>query len=169
MVNSTLFRKIELQLLMNLTARAMNKPARRIWTLSNDQALKVYAEYTRRNLTGPIDESLLRRMNEEAWRMGVWLRRWFFLQSPARIQRFIIALYRNIGIELEGQIPGNLCFKHCFFSRYYTTAVCLAASALDEGIIRGIAGEGQLLFQQRITEGCECCKATFTTTNPQKK
>lgn len=169
MVNSTLFRKIELQLLMNLTARAMNKPARRIWTLSNDQALKVYAEYTRRNLTGPIDESLLRRMNEEAWRMGTLLRRWFFLQSPARIQRFIIALYRNIGIELEGQIPGNLCFKHCFFSRYYTPAICLAASALDEGIIRGIVGEGQLLFQQRITEGCVCCKATFTTTNPQKK
>ncbi|MBP5277884.1 MAG: hypothetical protein J6Z18_05285 [Prevotella sp.] len=169
MLNSILFRKIELQLLMNITARALGKPPKRLWTLSNDQALQSYAEYTRDNLREPVGEPLLRRMNDEAWRMGVLLRRLFFLRSPERSRRFIISLYRNINIELEGQMPGNLCFKHCFFSRYYSPATCLAASALDEGIIRGIVGEGQLLFQQRITEGCACCKATFTTTNLQKE
>ncbi len=167
MLNTILFRKIELQLLMNLTARALDKQAKRIWILSSDEALRVYAEYTRQHLHGHVEEQLLQRMGDEAWRMGRRLRNLFRLQSPERSRRFIISLYRNIGIELEGQLPGNLCFKRCFFSRYYTPDICLAASALDEGIIRGIAGEGRLIFEQRITEGCPCCMATFTTTNLQ--
>ena len=46
MVNSSLFRRIELQMLMNLTARALGQKPKRIWTLPNAKALKAYAEYT---------------------------------------------------------------------------------------------------------------------------
>lgn len=160
--DSPLFRRIELQLLMNLTARAFGKPAKRIWTHPNDEALRIYAEYTRDHLqhTG-VDEQLLRRMNEEAYRMGCRLRRWFHLRRQADIECFVIQIYRHIGIELEGHVPGCLCFRQCFFSTYYTPDICLAASALDDGIIRGLNGEGRLIFQQRITEGCKYCKATF--------
>ena len=161
LINNALFRRIALQQLMNLTARAFNKPAKRVWTLPNDKALRVYAEYTRDNLKGGVDDQLLQRMNEEAYKMGRLLRKVFFLKKQACIERFTIALYRNIGIELEGRIPGQLCFRRCFFSQYYTPEICLAASALDDGIIQGLAGCGQLTFQQRITEGCKCCMATF--------
>ena len=161
LINNALFRRIALQQLMNLTARAFNKPAQRIWTLPNDEALRVYAEYTRDNLQEGVDAQLLKRMNEEAYRMGRLLRKVFFLKKQAGIERLTIALYRNIGIELEGHIPGQLCFRRCFFSQYYTPEICLAASALDDGIVRGLAGCGQLTFQQRITEGCKCCLATF--------
>ena len=41
LVNNALFRRIELQQLMNLTARAFGKPSQRIWTLPNDEALRV--------------------------------------------------------------------------------------------------------------------------------
>ena len=161
LINNALFRRIALQQLMNLTARAFNKPAKRVWSLPNDKALRVYAEYTRDNLKDGVDAQLLQRMNEEAYKMGRLLRKVFFLKKQAGIERFTIALYRNIGIELEGRIPGQLCFRQCFFSQYYTPEICLAASALDDGIIRGLAGCGQLTFQQRITEGCKCCMATF--------
>lgn len=161
LLNSSLFRRIELQVLMNLTARAFGKPAKRIWTLPNNEALRMYAEYTRDHLQADTDEHLLERMNKEAYQVGKRLRALFHLRQQADIERFTFALYQNIGIKMEGNIPGNLCVRHCFFSRFYSPAVCLAASALDDGIISGLSGGGELHFQQRITEGCPCCLATF--------
>lgn len=161
LINTSLFRRIELQQLMNLTARALGKPAQRIWTLPNDEALCRYAEYTRDSLQTDADEQLLLRMNDEAAKMGRLLRKVFLLKRQSDVRRVIIGLYRNIGIELEGQIPGMLCFRRCFFSQYYTPDICLAASAIDEGIMRGLTGQGRLTFQQRITEGCKQCKAIY--------
>lgn len=163
--NTGIFRRIEIQLLMNLTARALKQRPKRTWTLPNDEALRVYAIYTRDHLQGGFNKDLLQRMTAEACKMGRLLRRVFFLKKQHDIQQFVIALYQNIGITLEGCLPGSLCFRRCFFSQYYTPQICLAASALDEGIMRGLAGSGHLRFQQRITEGCACCKATFLNDN----
>lgn len=161
-LHTALFRRIEIQLLTNLTARALRQKPRRTWTLPNDEALHAYAVFTRDQLQhSPPDDELLRRMTAEACTMGRLLRRVFFLRRQHDIEQFVVALYRGIGITLEGQLPGTLCFRRCFFSRYYTPEVCLAASALDEGIMRGLTGGGRLRFQQRITEGCACCRATF--------
>lgn len=160
-VRSGAFRRVELQQLMNLTARAFGIKGKRLWTLSADQALHTYAEFTRQQLQSAPTEELLQRMSDEACRMGRLLRRVFRLQQSADVERMLIELYRHIGIRLEGHVPGRLCFARCFFSRYYTPSVCLAASALDEGLMRGLAGEGRLHFQQRITEGCNNCLATY--------
>ena len=160
-VRSDGFRRVVLQQLMNLTARAFGCKGKRVWTLSAHQALHTYAEFTRRQLQAPPSDELLQRMSDEACRRGRLLRRVFRLQRPADVERMLCELYRHIGIRLEGQVPGSLCFASCFFSRYYTPSVCLAASALDEGLMRGLAGEGRLRFRQRITEGCNHCLATY--------
>jgi len=161
MVNSSLFRRIELQLLMNLTAHALGQKPKRIWTLPNAEALKAYAEYTSRNLLAGADEPLLERMHTEAYKMGRLLRRLFLINNEARAQRLIVALYRNIGIKLSFESSNQLCFHRCYFSRFYTPQACKAASALDDGIIRGILGmeSEHLHFSQRITEGCKQCRA----------
>lgn len=162
-IRSQWFRRIELQQLMKLTARAFGKPARRIWTLPGDQALQAYAEFTRDNLQEVPTDALVLKMSDEAFRVGCRLRRLLCLRQQADIERLAVELYRHIGITLEGHLPGHLCFRQCFFSHYYTPSVCLAASALDEGIMRGLMGEGgRLRFQQRLTEGASCCKATMT-------
>ncbi len=169
MINSPLFRRIELQLLMNLTAKAFGEHPKRLWTLSNDKALRVYAEYTSARLKTGADEALLQRMNSEALKMGRMLRRFFFIGSEARAQRLIVALYRNIGIRLTFSDHESLCFHSCYFARLYTPAACLAASALDDGIIRGITGRttSRLLFSQRTTEGCKCCIAKIENRKSQ--
>ena len=171
MINSSLFRRIELQLLMNLTARAFGQRPERLWTQSNANALQAYAEYTCRHLRKGADEPLLQRMNNEAYRMGRMLRRLFFVRDKVTAERLIVALYRNIGISLSFSGSEQLCFHRCFFSRFYTPAVCLAASALDDGMIRGLIGlpNCRLCFTQRITEGCNCCKAEFHSQNPQNQ
>lgn len=167
MVNSSLFRRIELQMLMNLTAHALGKKPKRIWTQPNAKALKAYAEYTSSNLQANADEALFERMNTEAYQMGRLLRRLFLIDNEARAQRLIVALYHNIGIQLSFSSPQQLCFHRCYFSSFYTTQICKVASALDSGIICGIAGlpSKHLQFCQRITEGCHCCRAQLTSNN----
>ncbi len=163
MVNSTLFQRLELQLLMNLTAKALGEKPRRIWTLPNSEALRVYAEYTGSRLRNGADKTTFQRMNSEALKLGRLLRRLFFVRSEAAAQRLLVTLYRNIGINLSFSNSQQLCFYCCYFSHHYTPAACLSASALDDGIIRGITGQtaGQLSFFQRITEGCPYCKASL--------
>lgn len=161
LVDSSIFRRVEIQQLMNLTARALGEKGRRVWTLPSSKALKVYAEYTSSRLSGDCDRELLERMNVEAYKVGARLRKLFSLKEKAETERFVFALYRNIGITMSGRIPGQICVARCFFSRFYTPATCLAASALDDGIIRGLAGYGRLSFSQRLTEGCDRCIARF--------
>lgn len=171
MLNTSLFRRIELQLLMNLTARAFQKSSRRLWTHSNDEALRIYAEYTSDHLREGTDEALLQRMEHEAFRMGRFVRKAFLVRKPAKAERFIVALYHNIGIDVAFSDSRHLIFQCCYFSRYYTPAVCLVASALDNGIIRGITGQtaSRLIFNERITEGCVHCQATFQENHQNKQ
>lgn len=163
MVNSSLFRRIQLQLLMNLTAHALGVKSVRLWTRSNAEALHTYATFTAQHLQAGADKVLLQRMNSEALKMGRLLRRLFFVRSTARAQRLIVALYRNIGIQLSFTADGQLYFHRCYFSSHYTPAACRAASVLDDGIIRGTTNQSacRLCFSQRITEGCRCCKASL--------
>jgi len=166
MVNSSLFRRIQLQLLMNLTAQALGVKSVRLWTRSNAEALQFYATFTAQHLQAGADDVLLQRMNSEALKMGRLLRLLFFVRSTARAKRLIVALYRNIGIQLSFAADGQLCFHRCYFSRHYTPKACRAASMLDDGIICGIMHHpvGSLCFSQRITEGCCCCKASLQNT-----
>ena len=166
MVNSSLFRRIQLQILMNLTARALGVKSVRLWTRNNAEALQIYATFTAKHLQTGADEVLLQRMNSEALKMGRLLRLLFFVRSKPRAQRLIIALYHNIGIQLSFAADGQLCFHRCYFSRHYTPAACRAASMLDDGIICGIMNHpaGRLCFSQRLTEGCSCCKASLQDT-----
>ena len=165
--NSSLFRRIELQLLMNLTAHALGKKPKRIWTLSNSEALKAYAEYTSSTLQTDADDALFERMNTEAYKMGQLLRRLFWINNEPRAQRLIVSLYHNIGIQLSFCGSQHLCFHNCYFSSFYTPQKCKVASALDSGIICGILGlpAKHLQFCQRITEGCKCCRAQLTINN----
>lgn len=163
MVNSSIFRRIQLQLLMNLTARALGERPVRIWTHSNGEALKIYAAFTAQHLRTGADEARLQRMNSEALKMGCLLRRLFFIRSSAHALRIIVALYRNIGIQLSFAADGQLLFQRCYFSGHYTPAACRAASMLDDGIIRGIMKQSarRLCFSQRITENCRFCEASL--------
>ena len=99
-VRSDGFRRVVLQQLMNLTARAFGCKGKRVWTLPAHQALHTYAEFTRRQLQTPPSDELLQRMSDEACRRGRLLRRVFRLQRPADVERMLCELYRHIGIRL---------------------------------------------------------------------
>jgi hypothetical protein len=70
-------------------------------------------------------------------------------------------IYRQLGIDFRGSPDGEIVIRRCFFAAVYTPRVCALVSALDRGLLAGLAGGGELRFGQRLTEGACCCRARF--------
>lgn len=159
-----LLARIELQLLMNLTAGAFDQKPPRIWTRPRHEALAIYAACTRDWMlnTTKAPDDLQADMYRASLRMGCLLRGLTFLMNDAGHTRLIFALYKVIGIDMSGALPGELRVKNCYFSQVYTPGMCALISAMDDGIVSGIMGGGRLTFSHRLTEGCGCCRAHLT-------
>jgi ferredoxin len=72
------------------------------------------------------------------------------------------AIYRILGIDLKGDPrTGSIVVGRCMFSTCYSARVCGVISALDRGLLAGLAGGGGLRFNQRITEGHAQCRADW--------
>ncbi|MBQ9420900.1 MAG: hypothetical protein IJU30_04005 [Lachnospiraceae bacterium] len=154
-----LFRRIELQVLCNLAADTFGQKRTRVWTLTSKRGLQAYAAFTVRCMEEtPVDRATLYR---SAYRLGRKIRRVTGFRDADDIRKLIFLLYQNIGIEMDGRIPGVIRIQKCYFSRCYSPARCRMMSAVDAGIIAGICGGGKLHFTNRITEGCPQCRAFF--------
>lgn len=49
----------------------------------------------------------------------------------------------------------------CYFSSVYGPATCALMSRMDEGLMVGLVGDGELVFSSRITQGADACCACF--------
>ena len=151
---------VQLQILLNLAARAFHTPGKSVWRHAPAQALREYAEFTadctRRG--GAKPETLYR----EAFDLGQRLRRLTGFTDAADVERLIFYLYRNLQISMSGRLPGGITVRKCYFSGFYTPEQCALMSAVDSGVIAGLLGGGTLTFTRRITEGHKTCAACFT-------
>lgn len=152
-------RLIEIHLLTHMAARTFHVRAPRL-PLSADSALAAYATFTVRCMeqTSIKPETVF----EMARRLGTSVRRLSGLRDPRDLRQLVIWLYRNIRITLTGSLPGRITVSACFFSTRYSPAQCAMMSNVDSGIISGLFGGGQLVFTERLTEGCGHCTACFS-------
>ncbi len=76
------------------------------------------------------------------------------------------SLYDILDIDFDGSDSGSgsgeITISRCYFSSFYSPEVCQVMSAMDRGLLAGLAGGGELVFIERITEGQPCCRARFT-------
>jgi hypothetical protein len=155
-------RKRKLEMLFGATADAFGVAAPSLHGLSCDDSLRLYACFTREQAEEAIrrgrEEEVRLRLFNNAHRIGRELRRDFRV-GPAEVMRTARLVYRMLGIDCRGDDEGNTVIGHCFFSGYYTSAVCRLISSLDEGLLVGLAHGGTFSFQQRLTEGADCCRA----------
>ena len=149
---------IQIQILLNLTARVFHTPKLSVWRLAPGKALGRYAEFTRQCMAHGGDAD---RLYQEAFRLGARLRRITGFTDSADIERLVFYLYRNLRIEMSGHLPGEVFVRMCSFSESYTPVHCAMMSNLDSGVMAGLLGGGDLVFTERITEGCEHCAARF--------
>ncbi len=151
------FASLQLQILLGISARAYRMPGKIILFLNPQRALRKYASYTVRCMESGTEGE--KRLYKAALSVGTRIRQITGFTQKEDLRRLIILLYRNIGITLKGQLPGNIAITRCYFSRYYTPEQCRVMSNVDAGVIAGIFGGGNLVFTERITEGCKSCKA----------
>jgi hypothetical protein len=134
--------------------------------LPYDERLAAYARFTRDEAERAIREGrdladIQLRLRREAFALGRRLRDILGVEGPEALA-VARTLYRAIGIDFRGTPAGEVTVRRCFFRDFYTPDVCRLISALDEGVLAGLAGGGRLVFSQRLTEGYDCCRARFT-------
>ena len=150
---------LEIRVLYNTTSRAFGVPEKKIRLRAPGEVLRDYAAYSARCLMRcKADPG---RIYREAYRTGEQVRRLTGFTEKADLERLVFYLYRNIGILMDGHLPGEVTVSRCYFSQFYTPEQCALMSYMDSGIIAGILGGGKLEFSERITEGCEKCRAFF--------
>jgi hypothetical protein len=154
------------QRLFSLTARALESEAPRLDGLSFSEARREYARFTAEQAERCLENDASsaeakKRLRESAFAFGQELRRDLGVRSAAEVMRAARVLYRLLGIEFQGSPSGVIVIRKCLFSSTYTSRTCGFISALDEGILAGLAGGGRLEFSERITEERPGCLARF--------
>ena len=150
---------VQYQVLTDMTARAFGVPGIRVWTLDPERAFDAYARFSEGCMKKYHGDP--ERLYREACKVGSALRTLTGFQDRTDLQRLVFYLYRNIRIRMEGTLPGPVRISACYFSTLYTPSMCALMSSADSGIIAGLFGGGSLTFTERITEGCDGCRACF--------
>ena len=153
--------------LFRSTAAAFQCDMVRLWGLSREQCLLEYARFTAERTEealrsgGDLSE-LQNRLYRNAYRLGRtpgWL---LGVRSVDDVMALGRILYDILDIEFYGSGSGEITIRRCYFSSFYSPEVCQVMAAMDRGLLAGLAGAGDLVFNQRITEGQPCCRGHFT-------
>lgn len=150
--------------LFEVTADAFECPAPVHDHLSYDESLRTYALFTRQQAERALQAgrdipAIKTQLHQNVCPLSGRLRRWFGVDTVEEVMELGQILYRAIGIEIHGDTRGVVTVKRCYFSQFYSGAVCDLISALDDGVFSGLSGGGRLTFSERLTEGGECCRA----------
>jgi hypothetical protein len=165
-------RKRQLDMLLGATAEAFQVTAPSTGKLSYIDCLKLYARFTREQAERSIDDGseseMQVRLFQSAYRIGQRFKADFHLNTVKEVMEMSELIYGILKIDFQGDSLGNIQIKRCFFSDYYSPAVCRLISSLDAGLLIGLSGSGKLNFSQRITEGNNCCRAYLSTSRESK-
>lgn len=161
-----LFKNHALSELFEATANAFGREVPSLEKQSFQQRLGTYAQFTAVQAEECIKRgedlaSLEARLHRNAHRLGQRLRERFGITRQTEVMALASILYHIIDIDFEGSPQGDIVIRRCYFSQFYSPRVCGLISALDEGLLVGLAGGGTLTFTERITQGCDACKARF--------
>jgi len=155
-----------LRQLFALTAEAFRCPVPDIGSSSIPGILESYARFTAGMaeslvITGESEAEVKERLREAGFSFGTVVRRELRVRSRSEVIRAGRILYRILGIDFSGATDGGIVIRKCLFAGFYSPGTCSLISALDEGLLAGLAGGGSLVFSGRITEGCPACTARF--------
>ena len=96
-------RSLEIQILMNLAARAFRVPGKKVWHLPADDALRTYAEFTVQCMK--TKHAAPRVLYRQAYAVGSRVRRLTGLTDMHAIEQLVFYLYSNIRIQMFGNLP----------------------------------------------------------------
>lgn len=153
--------------LLERTARAFEVEAPPVGGEGPRELLRRFAAFTReqadRVAASPREAARVReRLRAEAREFGAALRLRLGVSSRGEALGAARVLYRQLGVDLHASLAGSIVVRSCAFASVYACGTCALMSAMDEGLLAGLAGEGRLEFTARITEGAAACLAFFS-------
>ncbi len=160
-------RKRKLEELLQLTARAFDAAPPSVDGLSLEGMRRRYAEFSQemaeRAFVRPEGLTTIRqRLFNDSLHLGREIARELGVSTLQEAMTAARILYRGLEIDFRGDCQGDIVIRRCSFSPHYSPEVCRLMSALDAGILSGLAGGGELEFAQRLTEGADCCRAHYS-------
>ncbi len=151
--------------LYELTAEAFDRPVPDIRRCRVSGLLDSYARFTLDAASAWVcagkPATVAERLREAGFKFGAGLGRELGVRSRSEVMEAARLLYRFIGIDFQGGADGRVVIGRCFFAGFYSPEACLLMSALDDGVVSGLAGGGSLVFTGRITQGGPVCEAKF--------
>jgi hypothetical protein len=156
----------QLRALTAMVAAAFDLPTPRRPRGSYEHALAQFAEFTHacvmdaQRRGAPLDETR-QRLYCDAFALGRRYGHLLGVRGMDDLMRACGILYRVLGIDFRGDRHGAIVIRSCSFSARYTAETCRVMSAMDAGILAGMAGGGSLRFSARLTEGGDACHACF--------
>lgn len=160
-------KKKKLKELFCLTADAFQSEMPDLRGLSFAECLSKYALFTKEQAESYLQsgrplEEIKHQLYQNSCIFGQSLRKSLYIVTWEEAVTVLKIIYKLMGIEFQCDMQGEIIIRQCFFSKYYSSEVCSLISSLDEGLAAGLSGGGRLCFDQRITEGSNCCKGYFT-------
>jgi hypothetical protein len=159
-------KKLVVMQLFKATAAAFDLDVPAIRRLDSKACLAEYARFVQTHgeerLRDRSDvETVAQRLYQNAFEMGRLPGKWLRPHNMQEVMAIGRLLYRILAIDLQGDAPGEVVIKRCYFSGFYSAEVCRLMSAMDRGLFAGLSNGGELTFTSRITEGQPCCRAHF--------
>jgi hypothetical protein len=156
-----------LVLLFRCTASAFQCDLPPLRGLSREQILREYARFTANWAAAALHSGedlsgLQERLYRNAYRLGRVLGWLLGVRSLREVLALGRILYGLLDIDFDSRDDGEITVRRCYFSDIYSPDVCRVMSAIDRGLMAGLAGTGDLGFTARITEGQPCCRGRFT-------
>jgi hypothetical protein len=157
--------------LFGATAAAFQASTPSLSGLSHEQCLLAYARFTADRAAEALADGgslpeLQERLYRNAYRLGRMPGRLLRVRTIDDVMVLGRFLYGILDIDFAGSErrggAGEITIRRCYFTDFYTPQVCQLMSAMDRGLLAGLAGGGELVFTERITEDRPCCRAHFS-------
>lgn len=157
-------RRREIERLFSVTASAFACPVPPARLRGAHGRLKEYARFTREQAQKAVADGgfravIERRLFRGAFQLGARLRRRLRVRTADEARRAARLVYRGLGIDFRAAEDGTVLIRRCRFSETYSSEICALMSAMDCGLLAGLAYYRELCFDGRITEGLPACTA----------
>jgi hypothetical protein len=162
------YKRAKLARLFQITAQAFTGNEIRPAAKRFDTLLTDYAVFTREQAAKALEksvslETIKFHLFNSACQMGTELRQELAIKNHRDFRIAARAIYKTLKIDFLCHHTGEFTITKCFFSNFYSGAVCAIMSSLDCGLIAGLSNGLRMNFAQRITENCPCCKGRISS------
>lgn len=161
-------KKKELRKLFRILSDVFKSEIPNLNGLTYKKSLEKFANYSKELAERALeDENSLKEIKNnlysQARTLGEDLRMNYKIKNYNEALKAGSIIYNVIGIDFSANKEGQFTIKSCYFADFYSCEVCNVMSSVDSGVVEGLTNGGNMVFNQKLTEGKTCCKGVISS------